>query len=314
MPKRISLADAIPALNQPPGQPFDAPDPDLPGPRSRPVIPVALDSIAIQDHRLRKVDTEAASRLADSIAHIGLQSPILLRPDRGDPGAYVLVAGAHRLEAVRSLGWTAVDALIVDATHDELDLIEIDENLVRAELTPLDRARFLDRRKQIYMRIGGGAARGGDRKSAAWAGTAAANDARRVSWADDAAERIGLSKRSVQRAVAIGEGLSPILAEALAGTPIAHREADLFRLAQMPKPEQHETLHLLQQAETPPATLAQLLGPASPQTNASHLEKLKRDWSAAPPAERRQFLAWLQDNGWLPDHADANNAGPSNAG
>ena len=63
----------------------------------------------------------------------------MLRP-RGTAG-YWLVAGHHRLEAARKLKWEAIAAIIFDGMDaDEAELAEIDENLIRAELSPIERA------------------------------------------------------------------------------------------------------------------------------------------------------------------------------
>lgn len=63
-----------------------------------------------------------------------------------------VVAGHHRTEAARRLGWETIAANVLDdATSDlAIELIEIDENLCRAELTPAQRAIAIKRRKQIW--------------------------------------------------------------------------------------------------------------------------------------------------------------------
>lgn len=87
--------------------------------------------------RLRALDMAAVETLAESIDAIGLRTPITLRRD-GD--SLMLVAGAHRLEAARRLGWEYVDADIVENwTALEARRWEIAENLHRADLTALQR-------------------------------------------------------------------------------------------------------------------------------------------------------------------------------
>lgn len=95
------------------------------------------------------------AEIAKSMGSIGQQAPILVRhardpdpklPDTWGPeqaGLFDLVAGAHRVEAARSLGWTRIEAVLVDGSPDEIRTMELEENLARAELTALDRARFL---------------------------------------------------------------------------------------------------------------------------------------------------------------------------
>jgi hypothetical protein len=98
-------------------------------------FPVAIEEIEIGDRR-REINHAAVKRLADSIKEVGLRHPITVR-ERG--GKYVLVAGAHRVEAHKLLGRDFVPACIVKMSVDEARLWEIAENLHRAELTKLER-------------------------------------------------------------------------------------------------------------------------------------------------------------------------------
>ena len=139
-------------------------------------VPLQLAQIRVADGLRLALDEATVTTIAGSMEELGLQSPVLLRPwraagaersdawGREDAGLFALVAGAHRLEAARRLGWAHIEALIVEGTPDEVRLIEIDENLARAELTVLDRARFLATRKRIYLRLNPAQRRGGDHK------------------------------------------------------------------------------------------------------------------------------------------------------
>ena len=65
-----------------------------------------------------------------------------------------LVAGAHRLEAAKRLGWTSIACTVASGDdHDRAALVEIDENLVRNGLSPAERAVHIDKRKGIYERL-----------------------------------------------------------------------------------------------------------------------------------------------------------------
>lgn len=105
-------------------------------------------SIIAVPSRHRSLDSEAVGRLEESIKSVGLRTPITVRIvdgwEDGDEvfdGQPVLVTGRHRLEAVRSLGWEAIECFIFDG-DDEIDaeLWEIAENLHRAELTAQQRS------------------------------------------------------------------------------------------------------------------------------------------------------------------------------
>jgi ParB family chromosome partitioning protein len=82
--------------------------------------------------------------LAASIATVGLLHPLTVTPDGR------LVAGLHRLAAVKALGWTRVPVIVIDADAMSREIATLDENLVRHELSVLDRAEALRRRKLLY--------------------------------------------------------------------------------------------------------------------------------------------------------------------
>lgn len=95
-----------------------------------------VDAIEVSDRMRDRCDEDAVTRLMDSIRKIGLQTPISVRWVGDD---LMLVAGRHRLEAVRRLGWDSVDCIRMDGTDDEARMWEIAENLHRADLTVLER-------------------------------------------------------------------------------------------------------------------------------------------------------------------------------
>lgn len=87
--------------------------------------------------------------LARSISERGLLSPLNLRI--GEDDRKVLVCGGRRLAAVKSLGWEAVDVLIIEDELDELDALyaEGDENTEREPFTPAEAVRHRQRIKDV---------------------------------------------------------------------------------------------------------------------------------------------------------------------
>jgi hypothetical protein len=63
------------------------------------------------------------------------------------------IAGNHRVEACRQLGHADIPVRVVDGLTIECELIEIDENLCRAELTAAQRATHIKRRKEIWAAL-----------------------------------------------------------------------------------------------------------------------------------------------------------------
>jgi hypothetical protein len=84
---------------------------------------------------MRELRSELIEQLSASIRERGLLQPIVLSPFGS---RFKLVAGHHRLEAVKRLGGhLTVKALVLEDTDaDQVLLAEIDENLIRAELSP----------------------------------------------------------------------------------------------------------------------------------------------------------------------------------
>ncbi|MCW0232451.1 MAG: ParB N-terminal domain-containing protein [Ferrovibrio sp.] len=78
-------------------------------------IPVKLAEIYVPAKFKGLLDAAKVAALADEIVGDGgLKIPIQVRRDDKEK-RYVLVAGLHRLEAMRSLGEATIDALIVAA-------------------------------------------------------------------------------------------------------------------------------------------------------------------------------------------------------
>ena len=291
MPKRRTLSEAL-ERTVPHGPAAAAPVAAKDGGSATWLIrPIEITAIRTENRLRAVLDDGKIEAIAESLAAIGIKSPILVRPS--EPGDdYTLVAGAHRLEAARRLGWETIDASICLGSLDEMRLIEIDENLARAELTPLDRARFVVERKRVYQRLNPERTRGGDRRSHAYRqkhrtdtmsdcsppdgetkghtdkmsdcsplgreGDPQTDTMSVRSFAADAGDRAGLSERTIYRALEIGEGLDPDLALTLARTPLAHREGDLRKIAAMPAAEQRALIEAIRSLDDPPRTLRDL--------------------------------------------------------
>ena len=182
--------------------------------------------------RRRTVDRQKVKGLAESIAEIGLLNPITVR-EVGDE--YTLVAGRHRLEAAKQLGWSKIPAVIVELDDVDRMLAEIDENLVRNDLNELERGEHTAERKRLYVlkhpdtaqHIAGGKAR---QKSAT----------DKMSFAADTAQKTGVDERTVRRAAKIGEDIVPDVRDALRESAVADSQTDLLAVASLPAEQQRE--------------------------------------------------------------------------
>lgn len=252
-------------------------------------IPVALIDIG---ERLRPVSEPHAELLAENIGQTGrLRQPIEIRQVGH---RYSLIAGRHRLRAVELLGWAAIDAFVYAASDDEARLAEIDENLVRHELNPLDRAVFLAERKAIYEKL----------HPETVAGVAGAEAKHRateiISFARDTAERVGLTERTIQLAVSIARDLSPQVRQLVAGTKLAQKQSELLALSKVPSDLQTAVLRLVLTGACRNVAAARdevegrrREGQTEEQTQ---LNRLLTAWRKAGPSARRSFLAFIHQD------------------
>ena len=89
--------------------------------------------IHIQDVKIKKrvrKDLGSLEPLKESMKRYGLLNPITLNARKE------LIAGHRRLESAKQLGWTSINAVIVD-TRDEISQLEmeLEENTQRKEFT-----------------------------------------------------------------------------------------------------------------------------------------------------------------------------------
>jgi ParB family chromosome partitioning protein len=171
--------------------------------------------------RLRQVDPAQVKALAESIKEVGLLNPITVYRREiirnGQPAdGYGLVAGAHRLEACKSLGWSEVPAVVVELDDDSRIIAECDENLCGSKLTAAEVAMFTAKRKEAYLRLH-------PETAAGVAGAQAkhkkcANE--KSSFADDQAAKTGTTTRKVQIDAERGEKVTPAALAMVKGTPL----------------------------------------------------------------------------------------------
>ena len=131
---------------------------------------------------------------------------------------YEIVAGLHRLAAVKLLGWKAIEATLVVLEGLRAELAEIDENLIRNELTALERADTLLHRKKLYeakhpeTKHGGAPEKAGGGKKAKTAETA--------TFAEDTSKKTGAA-RTVREDLQIANNLDDDVKELLRDAPLA---------------------------------------------------------------------------------------------
>lgn len=239
---------------------------------------VALSLIDIGD-RLRATDPAYVDVLRSSIlqnrtdAHSGLLCPVELRPTKG--GRFSLVAGGHRLAAIQAIGDDGIDAVVVKVGPLEARLREIDENLVRRELSPLDRASFLFERKRVWEEIYPETKRGKTGALARWYDASAQS-----AFASEAAKKTGLALRTVQKDIAVWERLSDDSRQRLRGTWLAGNLSQLNALSKLGANMQARVLDIMLREEAPAATVVAATAEAEGQRPRPCVTKDDEDFAA----------------------------------
>ena len=190
---------------------------------------IPIRDIKVVDKRRKLRDL---TELKNSINSLGLINPITVTQDN------CLVAGYHRLEACKELGWETIPAQIVEADELTAELIEIDENLIRNELTVLERGEVLKRRKEIYEAMYPETKHGG--LPGLPGGGKAPKNEMISSFAIDTANKTGYSPRTIQQEVQIVNKLDENVKEKIRDTELANNKTELLKLARLDKEEQNK--------------------------------------------------------------------------
>lgn len=184
--------------------------------------------IAVQSRHRKPVASRVAS-LVESIAEIGLMHPVVVRRDGA--GGYVLIAGAHRLKACEKSGWKTVPCNVVALDDLRAELAEIDENLEHEELTVLDRAKHVARRKEIHLALNPDATERSEKGGGRPKTSEGENPITVIGFEEETAAKSGRSAAGVRRDAKIGKGITDEVTELVKGTPIADSTSKLAELA-----------------------------------------------------------------------------------
>jgi len=234
--------------------------------------------------RLRPCGEQLVQRLVDSMRTCQLIDPItvVIDDNYAQHGRLTLIAGRHRLEAARRLGWESIHARLISADTTTAELIEIDSNLVRSTLSPAEEALLIGRRKKLFETLHGPAKARGARAANAVMNRGATSADASANLADafttNVATLTGKSERSVQRAAAREAALGAKVLTAIQGGPL-DTGASIDRLARVQRGER--TTH---------ATSRKISNLADEKNILSELMNLWRD---ATPATRVRFLRWI---------------------
>lgn len=265
------------------------------------ILNIPIAEIDVPGERARDYDHDDAIALAGIIATQGLMHPINVRRI-GD--RYRLISGLRRLRAFEINQRAAIPARISDADSDDQALLEeVMENLGRAELIALDRCHHLYELKQVWERLHPTFANGGGNQRSRSGGKSFPTDPEQpeiFGFASSVAEKVGLSKRTINIAVKIWSGLYPPLRKRLSGTALAHRQTELKALSELPINTQVKIVDLIlgdahPEIENVTAALAFLDGGIAPTAEEKRIRLIREGIQALPEPAFDRLVAETAD-------------------
>ncbi len=185
-----------------------------------------INDIAVADDR-RRIDETKVRELAESIQKVGLLNPITVTPEKK------LIAGEHRLEACRLLGWTEIETHVLKGDELLQQLAEIDENLVRNELDPISVGELAIRRDEILEMLGLRAkvGQGRPKKNSPPGGV--------LKTTEDIANEAGIGRSTLQENKQLARDLVPEAKEAVRTAEVPKKDA--LKIARM-EPERQKAV------------------------------------------------------------------------
>lgn len=173
--------------------------------------------------RLRGVNEEQVAAIVDSVAEVGILNPITVYArrvirDHVSVDGYGLVAGLHRLEAVKRLGLAEVPAQVVDLSELQRQIAECDENLCGTRLSTAERAMFTRRRKEAYEALHPETKQEAFKGNQHTSGSRQLGDKQPDRFTKDTAKSTGQSERKVQRDAERGDKIDPDVMKEIKGS------------------------------------------------------------------------------------------------
>jgi ParB family chromosome partitioning protein len=206
---------------------------------------ISLEEIIIGERKRSQYSKDKIDELAQSIQEVGLMNPIVITEDK------ILVAGYHRILAFKKLGRLEIPYRMTTLKDPlRLELQEIDENLVRGELIPLEICEQLYRRKQIYEDLNPKTKKNEIYKlqSRDFKGQFTDNDnlsSVKKAFSEEIADKMSISQRTIQRRIRIARDVIEELREIIRDTKIAHRFSELEKISKLSEIEQRNLISVI---------------------------------------------------------------------
>lgn len=234
--------------------------------------------------RLRDPRPDKIDQIARSMSEIGLRTPITVSVfvDAGERTSYQLRAGYTRLLAARKLGWETIPIDVQDFDSEEqAELWEIDENLMRGELSPAEEAAHLSRRKELFEIM------------ALESGTISSSLGGRGNkgFAQDTAEKTGEARQAINRKIARADALGADIRDVV-GTSL-DKGTELDALAKM-EPEARRKMITAARHGAPVSAVRAIKSDYD--VVQDQKDGLTRAWNRAGPEARDWFRLFMRES------------------
>ncbi|RWO97169.1 MAG: hypothetical protein EOQ98_19240 [Mesorhizobium sp.] len=257
---------------------------------------IKIADIRVPANRRRLDPAWVATLMADMQTGNGHMVPIEVVPEKTEGYQYRLIFGGHRLEAVARLGRTEIDAFVKDpkevGTEAQIRKREIAENLIRRQLSVLDRSKDIADWRDIYDAEHGTGKTGRKRKPRDEAEDDELSAKFALNFSEAAQAVLGISRRSVFHALKIAT-IPEQIRQSISLHAIANSQTDLLLLAAEPTDRQAEIAKLLLAEPAEVSTVADaiaLLDKVPASSKEPRWQKLAGDFSKMKASEQDRFF------------------------
>jgi len=161
---------------------------------------------------------------------------------------HTLIAGLHRLEAAKLLGWAEIECNVSSLEGLLAELAEVDENVVRKGLSAVEYSDLLLRRKEIYEALHPETKNGGDQKSEKIRTSKCRSDSMK-SFVQDTAEKLGVGRRTVERQIQTAKNLTSEAKDIIRDNGTKITKKDALKLSRLEPERQKEAASQLAAGE-----------------------------------------------------------------
>lgn len=201
------------------------------------------DIIVPNNRRALREDLSALMRSIESRGR--LIHPITITENK------VLIAGAHRLESCKQLGWAEITAIIVTASEIERKMIELEENLCNYRYTALEEQEALEVCREFYeSKYPGSSPRAKSIRNLPKNKTQPIDNLQKpqnelISFTEEMSKKTGKHQRTIQIKLQSIANIPISVRNKIRPSTIADRQKDLNLLSKKKEAEQHILVDLV---------------------------------------------------------------------